>query len=116
MIRVLSLQNHITLRNFLFITKNMSVLCDTAVSESLFQTHWIEETSSTMDYARSILNEDKGSTKQHHFAIIAKHQVSGRGTHGRRWESSSGNLYCTVCFPMKSTPYPFQLTPLMYDI
>lgn len=89
----------------------MSTFCNT--NDSLFQIHWVEEVSSTMDYARSILNERRDSNIKHHFAVIAKHQVSGRGTHGRVWESSSGNLYCTVCFPIQSIPCPVQLTPLL---
>ena len=50
------------------------------------------------------------------FAVVAKHQTLGRGTHGREWKSSSGNLYMTLSFHRSLvTHFPLHLTPLKYN-
>lgn len=74
-----------------------------------FPVNWEEEVSSTMDVARDRISKTNADPI---FAIIAKHQTKGRGTHGREWKSSDGNLYMTLAFDRKMLPCPLTLTPL----
>jgi biotin-[acetyl-CoA-carboxylase] ligase BirA-like protein len=60
---------------------------------------------STQDEAKWLLqNPTFGETcdvsQSQHFAVIAHSQTRGRGTSGRAWVSSPGNLYITYCLPM----------------
>ena len=53
---------------------------------------WLDEVASTMDEAR--LRAERGAA--HLTAVAAKAQHSGRGRHGRVWQSPPGNLYVTA--------------------
>ncbi|MCM8760053.1 MAG: biotin--[acetyl-CoA-carboxylase] ligase [Candidatus Omnitrophica bacterium] len=51
---------------------------------------FIEETTSTMDVARSLCKE------QNEFAVVAKKQTKGRGRQGSVWISDEGGLWVSV--------------------
>jgi biotin-(acetyl-CoA carboxylase) ligase len=95
--------------------------------------------SSTQDEARKTLNEkfddemtklrDDTSTSKY-VTIIADHQSNGRGTQGRKWESSvkkynsitndvsveGTNLFLTVCIPFDEIPVMITLLPLQIAV
>jgi len=66
---------------------------------------WVRltETTSTQEEARRIVEKDPG----HRRVFIAERQVAGRGRRGNIWESPSGGLWCTLTYPISSTPDPF---------
>jgi BirA family biotin operon repressor/biotin-[acetyl-CoA-carboxylase] ligase len=82
--------------------------------------------ASTQDEARRLLRErtanvgtstnTNSSTASSFFAVVADQQTSGRGTSGRTWESSSGNLYLTVALPLASIPVTLTLLPLQIAV
>ena len=49
-----------------------------------------------MDVARDELAQDDSRSP---FVVVAREQSSGRGRHGRRWESPAGGLYLTAAYP-----------------
>ena len=75
--------------------------------------HLTEPVASTQDEARKLLTESKG---EQFFAVIADQQQAGRGTNGRNWESSTGNLYLTVALPMAQIPVLLTLLPLQIAV
>jgi BirA family biotin operon repressor/biotin-[acetyl-CoA-carboxylase] ligase len=77
---------------------------------------------STQDEARRLLRgrtastNNNNSTASSFFAVVADQQTAGRGTSGRTWESSSGNLYLTVALPLASIPVTLTLLPLQIAV
>ncbi len=75
--------------------------------------HRTEPVSSTQDEMRSILLDDIYNNNHKEFvAIVATTQTAGRGTHGRTWQSATGNLFLTVALPLSQIPVPITLLPL----
>jgi len=59
--------------------------------------------TSTNDVAINLIreeNEEKGY-------VLANKQTRGRGTYGKKWISSKGNLFSTIFFPLKKNYPPF---------
>ena len=57
--------------------------------------------TSTNDIAAKLIKERKKESG----CVYAKKQTKGRGTHGKKWISSEGNLFGSVFFPL-SKNYP----------
>ncbi len=53
---------------------------------------WVDETISTMDLARSLVGDNKT------LLVVAGRQSGGRGTRGREWVSTPGNIHMTAVF------------------
>src|SRR4051812_11044119 len=51
-----------------------------------------DEVGSTNDEARDLISAGVGSGT----VVWAESQTSGRGRHGRSWNSPPGNLYCSI--------------------
>ena len=85
---------------------------------------WLEETNSTMEEARRLLQEraarvdedgntDGGGGTAGVLAVAAAAQLAGRGTHGRQWIGAPGNVFLTVALPVSRVPVtPLTLLPL----
>ena len=78
--------------------------------------YWYMDVSSTMDVAKDIAKERRAMSPSTEsldaFAVAAYSQSMGRGTRGRSWLSSRGNLYLTVVVKTKDIPIPLTLVPL----
>ena len=72
-----------------------------------------EAVGSTQDVAKDALRESNHDRTKC-LAIIATEQTNGRGTQGRKWESSQkkGNLYLTIAIPQNSIQFKLTLLPL----
>jgi len=57
--------------------------------------------TSTNDVAINLIKNEKIKSG----IVYADMQTNGRGTHGKRWISSSGNLFSSIFFPLKKK-YP----------
>jgi len=44
--------------------------------------------------------------------VVAKEQINGRGTQGRTWEGTKGNVYLTIAVPLHRIPVTITLLPL----
>lgn len=73
--------------------------------------YWFHEVGSTMDKARELLTLEEYSTKKS-FVVVGDYQTAGRGTRGRSWVSTVGNLYMTVVINMSDVPLALTLTPI----
>ena len=79
-----------------------------------------DEVKSTMDVARDILKCKSGVPDFDHgkvqvadmFVVLAKRQVSGRGSRGRGWAGSEGNLFMTLVIKQSTIPCPLMFLPL----
>jgi BirA family biotin operon repressor/biotin-[acetyl-CoA-carboxylase] ligase len=81
--------------------------------------HSRDAVNSTQDEARRFLHAaaiNNISTAKPCFAVLADQQLYGRGTHGRAWESGTGNLYLTVAVPMTDVPVLITLLPLQMAV
>lgn len=78
-----------------------------------FRTQWHDSVGSTMDVARDYIdNLTTSGVDEDSFAIMAGKQSNGRGTRGRTWSSSEGNLFLTFAIKTAAIATPLQLTPL----
>ena len=59
---------------------------------------------STQEEAKRLLREQAEQSNTLSLAVIADDQKSGRGTSGRTWHASRGNLYLTCAVPMDLIP------------
>jgi biotin-[acetyl-CoA-carboxylase] ligase BirA-like protein len=59
---------------------------------------------STQEEAKRLLREQDEESNTLSLAVIADDQKSGRGTSGRTWHASRGNLYLTCAVPMDLIP------------
>ena len=66
-----------------------------------FEIFKFESVTSTNDVAISLIKEKKKEIG----CIYAYTQTKGRGTHGKKWISSKGNLFGSIFFPLKNN-YP----------
>ena len=57
--------------------------------------------TSTNDMAINMIQNEK----KYSGCIFAKNQTKGRGTHGKKWISQKGNLFCSIFFQLKNN-YP----------
>ena len=79
-------------------------------SETIDVFHLRRTVDSTQDEAKRLLDTFHS---QGYLAVIAENQRKGRGTSGRPWVSTEGNLFMTVAIPMDSIPRSkFTLLPL----
>ena len=62
-----------------------------------------DKVTSTNDVAIDLIKNKK---KENGY-IYADEQTEGRGTHGKKWISIKGNLFCTVFFHLKKKYPPF---------
>jgi len=62
-----------------------------------------DKVTSTNDVAIDLIKNKK---KENGY-IYADEQTEGRGTHGKKWISIKGNLFCTVFFQLKKKYPPF---------
>lgn len=78
--------------------------------------HTYGEVGSTMDVAKDLLRDMMGAalegSKPGSFAVVANSQSKGRGTRGRTWISTVGNLFLTVVIPISDISIPLTLIPL----
>ena len=72
---------------------------------------WFHEVDSTMDKARQLLKENEFKSKKS-FAVVGDYQTAGRGTRGRNWVSTIGNLYMTLVINLSDVPLPLTLIPI----
>lgn len=79
-------------------------------SEDLLVFRLNHTVGSTQEEAKRLLEEHDCNTRRM-LAVIAKHQEAGRGTGGRSWVASKGNLFLTCAISMKLIPNP-TLLPL----
>lgn len=91
------------------ITRKTTALHDTFQSETLCKMAFFEEVSSTMDKAKEIQTE---LSSYDVYAVVTKQQTAGRGTRGRNWQSSVGNVMMTVSFKVSAITIPLTLIPL----
>ena len=59
--------------------------------------------SSTNDVAISLIEKEKKNSG----CVYAEMQTKGRGTHGKNWISSKGNLFISIFFHLKENYPPF---------
>ena len=88
-------------------------------SHPLVELHHIKEPiGSTQDEVRRILleNENETTTNGRFVTVIADQQQAGRGTNGRNWEASQGNLYMTMGIPMDKIPVMLTMLPLQIAV
>ena len=72
---------------------------------------WFDEVDSTMEKAKQLLKDPEFSSRDS-FCVVAGSQSAGRGTRGRTWMSSQGNLYMTAVLKLSLIPIPLTLIPL----
>ena len=72
---------------------------------------WFDEVDSTMDKAKQLLNDPEFASRDA-FCVVAGNQSAGRGTRGRTWMSSQGNLFMTAVLKLSLIPIPLTLIPL----
>ncbi|KAJ1399744.1 hypothetical protein B484DRAFT_246971 [Ochromonadaceae sp. CCMP2298] len=73
---------------------------------------WYNEVTSTMDKARELLGAGSPAAGADMFAVVAEHQMNGRGTRGRDWISAQNNLYLTIALKRSLVNIPITLLPL----
>ena len=66
-----------------------------------FEIFKYETVTSTNDIAMFLIKDKKKVSG----CIYADEQTKGRGTHGKNWESKSGNLFLSIFFQLKES-YP----------
>ena len=66
-----------------------------------FEIFKYETVTSTNDIAMFLIKDKKKESG----CIYADEQTKGRGTHGKNWESKSGNLFLSIFFQLKES-YP----------
>ena len=66
-----------------------------------FEIFKYEKVRSTNDIAMNLIKDEKKSSGY----VYAKTQTKGRGTHGKNWISTEGNLFGSIFFPLKKN-YP----------
>ena len=71
--------------------------------ENIKVIHLRRTVESTQDEIKNLLNVEHETTNQI-LAIIADAQSKGRGTSGRSWVASEGNLFMTCAIPMELVP------------
>ena len=59
--------------------------------------------TSTNDIAIQLIRKKKNR----YGFIFSKNQSKGRGTHGKKWVSESGNLYVSIFFPLRKIYPPY---------
>ena len=72
---------------------------------------WFDEVDSTMEKAKQLLKDPEFASRDS-FCVVAGRQSAGRGTRGRTWMSSQGNLYMTAVLKLSLIPIPLTLIPL----
>ena len=77
--------------------------------------HVKQPIASTQDEARRLLLDNTPSVDEF-LAVVADQQEAGRGTNGRTWESSTGNMYLTVGIPMSKIPVMLTMLPLQIAV
>ena len=70
-----------------------------------FKIFKFDEVTSTNDVAINLIKREKQETGY----VIAKTQLKGRGTHGKKWVSEKGNFFGSIFFPLKKNYPPFQV-------
>ena len=68
-----------------------------------FEIFKFESVTSTNDVAINLIKEDKKEIG----CIYADTQTKGRGTRGKEWISTQGNLFGSIFFPLKKNYPPF---------
>ena len=68
-----------------------------------FEIFKFESVTSTNDAAINLIKEEKKETG----CIYADTQTKGRGTRGKEWISTQGNLFGSIFFPLKNDYPPF---------
>jgi len=68
-----------------------------------FEIYKYENVTSTNDVAIDLIKEGKKETG----CVCANVQTKGRGTHGKKWISSEGNLFGSIFFPLEINYPPF---------
>ena len=68
-----------------------------------FKIFKFDEVTSTNDVAINLIKREKQETGY----VIAKTQLKGRGTHGKKWVSEKGNFFGSIFFPLKKNYPPF---------
>jgi biotin-[acetyl-CoA-carboxylase] ligase BirA-like protein len=66
--------------------------------------HLKNTVDSTQEETKRLLREQDGKSNTLSLVVIADDQTSGRGTSGRTWHASPGNLYLTCAVPMGLIP------------
>lgn len=78
--------------------------------------------SSTQDEIKRLLTElyegkdDSEANDKLSIALLANRQLNGRGTQGRTWEGTQGNVYLTVAIPLDKIPVTITLFPLQIGV
>lgn len=70
---------------------------------------------STQDETKRFLAE-RDPSEDKILAVLAEKQNNGRGTQGRKWEGTPGNLYLTIAVPMDKIPVMITLLPLQIGV
>ena len=68
-----------------------------------FEIFKFERVTSTNDVAINLIKEQKKVSGY----VYANKQTKGRGTFGKKWISSEGNLFGSIFFPLKYGYPPF---------
>jgi BirA family biotin operon repressor/biotin-[acetyl-CoA-carboxylase] ligase len=68
---------------------------------------FIYATHSTQDHSKALSALHSNDVS---FWVQSQRQAQGRGQRGRKWESISGNLFLTCCFPRRKNFSPGQLS------
>jgi biotin-[acetyl-CoA-carboxylase] ligase BirA-like protein len=97
------------------------VLNDFIGNHQLCVYHLKRSVESTQDEAKRLIQKAGACCSEHqtppHLAVIADFQSNGRGTSGRTWIASPGNLYLTYCLPMDDVPVSkLTLVPLSIGV
>mmetsp|Transcript_16734 Transcript_16734/g.23618 ORF Transcript_16734/g.23618 Transcript_16734/m.23618 type:complete len:335 (+) Transcript_16734:183-1187(+) len=91
----------------------------TCLSTDRYVLHRMDSLESTQDETRRLLREQHESqqegnrnNKQQVLAVTCDKQTKGRGTSGRQWIGTKGNVFLTVAIPAQKIPVILTLLPL----
>eukprot|EP00521_Asterionellopsis_glacialis_P010170 CAMPEP_0195304426 /NCGR_PEP_ID=MMETSP0707-20130614/34413_1 /TAXON_ID=33640 /ORGANISM="Asterionellopsis glacialis, Strain CCMP134" /LENGTH=276 /DNA_ID=CAMNT_0040368221 /DNA_START=253 /DNA_END=1083 /DNA_ORIENTATION=+ len=82
----------------------------TCLSTDRYVLHRMDSLESTQDETRRLLRDH--DDKKQVLAVTCDEQTKGRGTSGRQWIGTKGNVFLTVAIPAQKVPVMITLLPL----
>jgi BirA family transcriptional regulator, biotin operon repressor / biotin---[acetyl-CoA-carboxylase] ligase len=96
-------------RAFAFtLSNNKTVNLVQRMMSSNIDFHHLSSADSTQDEAKRLIPH----LTKNMLAVVTDEQTKGRGTSGRVWMGSDGNLFLTIAFQMERVPVTMTLLPL----
>lgn len=91
-----------------FSFKHFQYLKDCPLQQKI-QCHWTRTTTSTNDNLKEYIRKNLLNSP---YALLARHQTSGRGTKGKSWSSQHEALMFSVAYPLSTQKY-LSMIPLI---